>query len=274
MLHGRRDYDPIQDPRGRIAEDEPVFLIRAKDALAPAILGLYADLLRQHINDRAMVANVEEHAQRMRDWQAANEKQHPDVLPGFYRSYTPPPPAPVETAVAPRVAATDSEQVEQFSAPPGWKRDPRTGQWSRTDLPSMPPDLTNSPPSALETHHDVRPSDELEIAVRPAVKRTPEEKNAAFRAAYGGDPHKPASPVENVLNEETPGIQIPPVNEGPVRVNTTKNTAPLAEGAEKLMGGQPKEHKPVAPSLPPEWPIAPAIPIDPPAVPKPLNEGT
>lgn len=33
MRHAREDYNRIQDPAGKIHEDEPVFLMRAQDAL-------------------------------------------------------------------------------------------------------------------------------------------------------------------------------------------------------------------------------------------------
>ncbi len=35
MKHARSDYDQIQDPSGKIPEDEPVFLLRAQDISAP-----------------------------------------------------------------------------------------------------------------------------------------------------------------------------------------------------------------------------------------------
>jgi len=43
MKHARSDYDPIQDPRGLIPEDEPVFLIRGQDQFAVATLQFYAE---------------------------------------------------------------------------------------------------------------------------------------------------------------------------------------------------------------------------------------
>lgn len=35
MKHARDDYNRIQDPAGKIADDEPVFLTRAQDITAP-----------------------------------------------------------------------------------------------------------------------------------------------------------------------------------------------------------------------------------------------
>lgn len=35
MLHARKDYMHIQDETGKVGENEPVFLLRAKDQLAP-----------------------------------------------------------------------------------------------------------------------------------------------------------------------------------------------------------------------------------------------
>jgi hypothetical protein len=34
MRHAREDYNRIQDPTGKIPDDEPVFLLRAQDMLA------------------------------------------------------------------------------------------------------------------------------------------------------------------------------------------------------------------------------------------------
>jgi hypothetical protein len=46
MLHGRADYQPIQDPRGLIPDDEPVFLIRGQDQFAVETLKFYASMCR------------------------------------------------------------------------------------------------------------------------------------------------------------------------------------------------------------------------------------
>lgn len=44
MIHARDDYNRIQDPEGKIEQDEPVFLLRAKDPLFIPILQIYAFL--------------------------------------------------------------------------------------------------------------------------------------------------------------------------------------------------------------------------------------
>lgn len=79
MIHARTDYDPIQDPRGKIGEDEPVMLFRARDVLAPAILAKYAELLRFHHAPPAMIDTVLAHEARMRQWQRANGCKLPDM---------------------------------------------------------------------------------------------------------------------------------------------------------------------------------------------------
>lgn len=43
MKHARDDYNRIQDPAGRIPDDEPVFLLRGQDVLAAAIVRAYAN---------------------------------------------------------------------------------------------------------------------------------------------------------------------------------------------------------------------------------------
>lgn len=47
MLHARDDYNRIQDPAGKIPADEPVFLLRGKDRLAPQAVRFYAMLARE-----------------------------------------------------------------------------------------------------------------------------------------------------------------------------------------------------------------------------------
>jgi len=72
MLHARDDYNRIQDPAGRIGDDEPVFLLRAKDKAAPAALRCWADLHKAGGGDPLMSRKAYEHADLMEDWQAAN----------------------------------------------------------------------------------------------------------------------------------------------------------------------------------------------------------
>lgn len=76
MIHGRKDYQRIQDPDELIPEDEPVFLIRAQDVTAPEVL--------EHYAYRAGLVGVEEdavreHAELMRKWQRDHGAKVPDV---------------------------------------------------------------------------------------------------------------------------------------------------------------------------------------------------
>lgn len=41
MIHAREDYNRIQDPEGKIPDDEPVFLLRAQDELCVATILYY-----------------------------------------------------------------------------------------------------------------------------------------------------------------------------------------------------------------------------------------
>lgn len=69
MRHARRDYDRIQDPENKIPEDEPVFLLRGQDPLAPELLLRWAAKLRLKGGQPAMARLVEDQAQAMLDWQ-------------------------------------------------------------------------------------------------------------------------------------------------------------------------------------------------------------
>lgn len=69
MKHARPDYDRFQDPSNLIPEDEPVFLLRGQDKLAPELLLRWAAKLRLAGGDPAMAKLVEDHAQKMIEWQ-------------------------------------------------------------------------------------------------------------------------------------------------------------------------------------------------------------
>lgn len=78
MKHARDDYAPIQDPRGIIPEDEPVFLLRGQDQFAPHCLLDYAARCEETgLTD--MAQRVREHAGAMFRWQENKTKKLPDV---------------------------------------------------------------------------------------------------------------------------------------------------------------------------------------------------
>lgn len=78
MKHARKDYNCIQDPSGNIAEDEPVFLLRAKDQIAPSALRFWADEV-ERLGDKKLADHVRAHAGKMNEWQAKNGWQVPDT---------------------------------------------------------------------------------------------------------------------------------------------------------------------------------------------------
>lgn len=80
MKHAREDYNRIQDPALHdssllspgstpIAEDEPVFLLRAQDWTAPQAVLAWARM-QQEGSPAADLAR--QHAERMREWQMAH----------------------------------------------------------------------------------------------------------------------------------------------------------------------------------------------------------
>ncbi|MFI7448053.1 hypothetical protein ACIBQX_11195 [Nonomuraea sp. NPDC049714] len=77
MRHGRDDYQQIQDPHGVIGEDEPVFVLRAKDLTAPAIVEAWADLAEKN-GAPVRAAGARAQADAMRVWQET---------PGNYTRY-------------------------------------------------------------------------------------------------------------------------------------------------------------------------------------------
>ena len=79
MKHARADYNRIQDPEGKIPEDEPVFLIRGQDVAAPATLRAYALLAHERGANRDIVDAVLDHVRLMEDWQRMAACKVPDL---------------------------------------------------------------------------------------------------------------------------------------------------------------------------------------------------
>ena len=72
MIHSRKDYNRIQDPLNLIPNDEPVFLLRGKDANIIRTLIHYRDLCNQSGNDfstKEMIESLEVHITRIRNYQ-------------------------------------------------------------------------------------------------------------------------------------------------------------------------------------------------------------
>lgn len=79
MKHARKDYNRIQDPEGKIPEDEPVFLIRGQDVAGPDTVLQWAGLAEAHGASLEIVKSAREQAMRMRDWQRLNVQKIPDM---------------------------------------------------------------------------------------------------------------------------------------------------------------------------------------------------
>ena len=79
MKHARNDYDHIQDPSGKIPEEEPVFLLRGQDPLAPNTLFYWAEQLVVKGGDLGMAKAVRDHANKMLAWQNNIKTHIPDM---------------------------------------------------------------------------------------------------------------------------------------------------------------------------------------------------
>ena len=75
MIHARPDYNRIQDPDGRIPQDEPVFLLRAQDKTAAQVVAIWA--LMQP--EGTLKETAEKHANRMGNWK---RQKWADITPG------------------------------------------------------------------------------------------------------------------------------------------------------------------------------------------------
>ena len=85
MLHAREDYNRIQDPEGKFGEDEPVFIVRAKDRFSVIAMRAWADAtyeMAQETNDTDLAeiaAMVYEHIARVIRYQCEHGSKTPDL---------------------------------------------------------------------------------------------------------------------------------------------------------------------------------------------------
>lgn len=79
MIHARPDYNRIQDPAGKIATDEPVFLLRANDVLSSDAVRFYAAIAKDSgLEEIAKMSH--EWANQMDEWRERNGKgKLPDI---------------------------------------------------------------------------------------------------------------------------------------------------------------------------------------------------
>jgi len=82
MRHARQDYNGIQDATGKIPQDEPVFVLRGQDPLAPKMLRTYAKRLKKNGGDKKMVKLVKEWADVMDTHQTSIHTHIPDLPHG------------------------------------------------------------------------------------------------------------------------------------------------------------------------------------------------
>jgi len=79
MIHAREDYNRIQDPAGKIGEDEPVFLLRAKDKHAPQTVREWAKMQAADGNTDECVQVAFRWADKMDEWQEKNGSKLADL---------------------------------------------------------------------------------------------------------------------------------------------------------------------------------------------------
>jgi hypothetical protein len=108
MRHLRDDYAQIQDPSGKIRDDEPVFLLRASDPCAPYAVNLWADQAAGVGANPVMVEAVRQWADDMKAWRIANvvRDKAPDVPEGMIR-----PLHPKETRTPEQIVAEDYPMI-------------------------------------------------------------------------------------------------------------------------------------------------------------------
>lgn len=83
MKHVRSDYNRIQDPAGIIPENEPVFLLRGQDPLAPKTIKFWAKQLKKAGGDKNLVKQVKNWAKKMKEYQKGIISHLPDTPRGY-----------------------------------------------------------------------------------------------------------------------------------------------------------------------------------------------
>ena len=79
MIHAREDYQVIQDPRGLILEDEPVFLLEGSDRCFIIMLQLYLFLnsvANPNPGNIVLLKTLEKHINLAYKWQ----NEHADIV--------------------------------------------------------------------------------------------------------------------------------------------------------------------------------------------------
>jgi len=76
MIHARDDYNRIQDPKGKIPDDEPVFLIRAQDKVSGDAVRAWIDLAEKAGAGTDILYLAQEHAKKMDAWR---KRKVPDL---------------------------------------------------------------------------------------------------------------------------------------------------------------------------------------------------
>jgi hypothetical protein len=79
MKHANGKFDHIQDPSGKIPADEPVFLLRGQDAIAPTAVRIYAQRAGAAGASPEFVKAAEDQADAMDQWQKEHGGKTPDL---------------------------------------------------------------------------------------------------------------------------------------------------------------------------------------------------
>ncbi len=88
MIHARDDYNDgrIVDTKGKIPEDEPVFLLRGQDPFAVDMINHYIKLHLEHYGPGPITQQLEKHIQRVINWPVKKKTDLPDEVTETGRS--------------------------------------------------------------------------------------------------------------------------------------------------------------------------------------------
>jgi hypothetical protein len=244
MRTGRKDYN-IADLGGKIGINEPVFLIRAQDALAPRTLRFWAQQLRNSGGDQRNADSVELLASEMEQWQihhAASVKL-PDAPKSVRESTL------IENEPAKEDTITEGENAaeqlarEQATGQPQPLDDSRTLQDQGKEPEGDPVPLTaeeRTPAAQNQAAQAAAPVKLPDVQERPALGGAPEH----FPGGGEGFVHAGEDPITTAKPETLP--QVFAENAGGVKDIAPATEQPPQEETTTKIQGTSEEVKPAA----------------------------
>ena len=79
MITGRPEYSSLRDPMGVFGDDEPIFIIRGRDTVAPEAVRAWAEIAKAYGASVQIVELARHHADDMEAYQQRRGSKMPDL---------------------------------------------------------------------------------------------------------------------------------------------------------------------------------------------------